>query len=221
MNERIRILVVDDHPVLRKGLVALFSGEPDLVVCAEAASIGQAEAAVSIEVPDVAVIDLVLGDESGLELVALLAQTHPTVRALVLSAQDEGLYAERALKCGALGYVMKVQPPAELLTAVRRVATGKPYVSTDTADRILSGFAPPQRRSAAQPTLDRLSSRERHVLTLLARGLTTREIAQTLDISVKTIETHYAHLKEKLGARNGRDLVRLAVTLTEGREVRS
>jgi DNA-binding NarL/FixJ family response regulator len=205
--------VVDDHPVLRKGLVALFDAEPDLMVCGEAATIAEAESAAASALPDVATIDLVLGEESGLDLVARLARSQPNVRLLVLSARDEGLFAERALKSGALGYVMKVQSPAELLTAVRRVAAGKPYVSAEAAERILSTLG--QQPTAEQSPLQRLSDRERHVLTLLGQGLTTREIADVLGISVKTIESHYAHLKEKLNARNGRDLLRLAVTLTD------
>ncbi len=192
----------------------MFNAEPDFIVCAEAGTIAEAEAAIAVGVPDVAVIDLVLGDESGLDLVTLLARSYPKVRVLVLSARDEGLYAERALKSGALGYVMKVRPPEELLTALRLVAAGKSYVSPDTADRILSALSA-SRGSPQRSPLERLSDRERHVLTLLGQGLATREIAGQLQVSVKTIESHYAHMKEKLGARNARDLMRLAVTLTD------
>ena len=213
-RDKVAVLVVDDHPVLRKGLVALFNAEPDFFVCSEVGTIAEAEAAISAHVPDVAVIDLVLGDESGLDLVTLLARSYPTVRVLVLSARDEGLYAERALKSGALGYVMKVRPPGELLMALRHVAAGKSYVSADTANRILSALSA-SRGSNQRSPLERLSDRERHVLTLLGQGFATREIAEQLQVSVKTIESHYAHMKEKLGARNGRDLMRLAVTLTD------
>lgn len=214
-NGRIRILVVDDHPIVRKGLVDLFSDEADLAVCGQAGTIAEALAAAAAEPPDVAVVDLTLGEESGLDLLAPLSSTHPAVSVLVLSAHDEQLYAERALKAGALGYVMKDQAAAELLAAVRRVAAGKSHVSEEMADRILSTMGAPNRnRPDGRSPLERLSDREHHVLTLLGQGMATREIAQRLQVSVKTIESHFAHLKEKLGARNGHELVRLAVSWT-------
>ena len=119
----VRILVVDDHPIVREGLVELFNGEPGLVVYGEAGTVAAAVAAVSAEEPDVAIIDLVLGNESGLDLVAALAKSHPAVRMLVLSWHNERLYAERALKAGALGYIPKDESATELLEAVRRVAS--------------------------------------------------------------------------------------------------
>jgi DNA-binding NarL/FixJ family response regulator len=161
-------------------------------------------------------IDLTLGSESGLDLVASLAKSHPTVRILVLSGHDERLYAERALKAGALGYIMKDESASELLAAVRRVAEGKPYVSAETAERIISTLSTSRRTTDERSPLNRLSDRERHVLTLVGRGLATGEIARQLQLSVKTVESHYAHLKQKLGARNSRELTRVAVTLTEG-----
>lgn len=210
-----RVVVVDDHPIVRKGLVDLLGEQPDLVVCGQAGTIAEALTVVAAEAPDVALVDLSLGSESGLELVATLAATHPTLRVLVLSGHDERLYAERSLKAGAHGYLMKAASAGELLTAVRRVAAGKSYVSPDAAERILSALGPGGPDPASQSPLDRLSDRERHVLTLVGQGLATREIAERLQLSVKTVETYYAHLKEKLGARNARELTRVAVTLTE------
>lgn len=207
----VRVLVVDDHPIVRKGLVDLFNEAPGLSVIGEAGTIAEGLAAVVAGQPHVAVIDLSLGTESGLDLVALLAEHHAAVRVLVLSGHDEQLYADRALKAGALGYIMKDRGPTELIAAVRRVATGKSYVSPDTAERILSTLGASRRAQDSRSAVDRLSDRERHVLTLIGKGLGTREIAQQLDLSVKTVESHYAHLKEKLGARNGRELLRLAV----------
>lgn len=212
----VRIVVVDDHPVVRRGLVELFDEAPDLTVCGQAGTIDEAMAVVARAEPDAAVVDLALGAESGLDLVAALVARHPGLGVLVLSGYDERLYADHALKAGALGYIMKDQAPAELLAAVRRVASGKPYVSADTAERILSTLGTTRRAQTQHSPIDRLSDRERHVLTLMGRGLTTREIAGQLGLSVKTIESHYAHLKEKLGARNGRELTRLAVTWTAG-----
>lgn len=212
----VRVLVVDDHPVVRKGLVEMFGEVPGFIVTGEAGTIAEALHAVAVDPPDVAIVDLTLGAESGLDLLASLAQHQPDVRVLVLSAHDERLYAERALKAGALGYVMKDHAAGELVEAVRRVADGRSAVSPDVTERILSTLG--TRRGAVATTrspLERLSDREHHVLTLLGQGLTTRQIADQLQISVKTIESHLAHLKEKLGARNGRELTRLAVSWSD------
>lgn len=213
-NPAIRILVVDDHPIVRKGLVDLFGEQSDLMVSGQAGSVAEALTAVSTGQPDVAVVDLTLGHESGLDLLAQLSTSAPQVRVLVLSGHDERLYAERALKAGALGYVMKDHAAADLVAAVRRVAAGRSYVSADTADRILSTLGASKRAHDDRSALERLSDREHQVLTLLGQGMGTREIAHQLDLSVKTIESHVAHLKEKLGARNGRELARLAVSWT-------
>lgn len=209
-----RIVVVDDHPIVRKGLIDLFDEQADMTVCGQADSIASTMALVAGEHPDVAVVDLTLGHESGLDLVARLVAAHPAIRVLVLSGHDERLYAERALRAGALGYVMKDQAAPELVGAVRRVAAGHCAVSADTADRILSTLGAPKRASDGRSPLERLSDREHHVLRLLGDGLTTAEIARELKLSVKTIESHFAHLKEKLGARNGRELTRLAISWT-------
>jgi DNA-binding NarL/FixJ family response regulator len=211
----LRILVVDDHPIVRKGLVDLFNGAPGLSVCADAGDVANSLEALPTCQADVAVIDLSLGKENGLDLVAIVAERHPDVRVLVLSGHDEDLYADRALKAGALGYIKKDQSPAELIAAVRRVGSGKSYVSADAAERILTTLGSNRRKKDAQWPVDRLSDRERHVLTLIGKGLATREIAEQLKLSVKTIESHYAHLKEKLGARNARELMRLAVGWTD------
>lgn len=211
----IRVLVVDDHPIVRRGLVDLLAEAPDMTVCGQAGTVADAAKVAAATHPDVAVVDLTLGAESGLDLLALLATATPPVRVLVLSAHDESLYAERALKAGALGYVMKDRPATELLAAVRTVASGRACVSADTTERILSTMGSPRRRSLeARSPIERLSDREQHVLMLLGQGRSTREIAALLTVSIKTIESHLAHLKEKLGARNGRELTRLAVSLT-------
>ena len=216
MSGAVRVLIVDDHPIFRKGLADLINDEPGLVVCHEAATGAAALQAVASHQPDVAVVDLSLGAESGLDLVKALAKAHPSVRVLVLSGHDERLYAERALNAGALGYIMKDQAGTELLTALRRVTTGKSYVTPDTAERILSALGDPRRSSLEKGPIDRLTDRERHVLTLIGRGLSTREIAKQLHLSVKTVETHYSRMKQKLGVATGRELIRLAVNLTNG-----
>ncbi|MGE0450623.1 MAG: response regulator [Vicinamibacterales bacterium] len=210
----IRLVVVDDHPLFRKGLVDLIHDEPGLQVCGEAATISEALSVIAAEAPSVAVVDLSLGDESGLDLIASLAAHHPGVHVLVLSGHDERVHADRALKAGALGYIMKDKAATELLSAIRRVAAGKSYVSEETAERILTTLGGVRTPSSQSP-LDRLSDRERHVLTLMGRGVGTRDIAAQLDLSVKTVESHYAHIKEKLGIRTGRELMRAAVMWAE------
>ena len=210
----VRVLVVDDHPIFRRGLIDIINEEPGLAVSGEAATSAAARAIVVEQPPDVAIVDLELSDESGLDLVSAFARLAPTVRVLVLSMHDERLYAVRALQAGALGYLMKDQAATELLTAVRRVASGKPYVSSATAERILATLGPSPTGPGVTP-YERLSNRERHVFTLIGRGLTTREIATQLALSVKTVETHYANLKKKLGARHGRELTRLAISWSD------
>lgn len=210
-NGPTRVVVVDDRPIVRTALVDLFNSAPGLTVTGQAASVGEALALVASAPPHVAIVDLSLGTENGLDLVVALVERFPHVKVLVLSGHDEELYAGRVLKAGALGYIKKDQAPAELIAAVRRVANGKTYVSADAADRILSTLGTSRRPAHARSATDRLSDRERHVLTLMGKGLGTRDIAGQLGLSVKTIETHYAHLKDKLGARTGRELMRLAV----------
>ena len=213
-QSRLRVLVVDDHPLFRKGLVDVLGDDAGLEVCAEAGTVADGLAAARGHRPDVAIVDLSLGDESGLDLITALLHTNGGIRVLVLSGHDERIHADRALRAGALGYIMKDKAAAELLGAVRRVAAGKAYVSEDAAERILTTLGGP-RHGQPQSPLDRLSDRERQVLTLTGRGLGTRAIADQLDVSIKTVESHYAHIKDKLGVRTGRELMRVAVTWAE------
>lgn len=210
----LRVVVVDDHPVFRRGLVDTLKSESGITVCGEASSVETALATIGTTKPDVAIVDLSLGGENGLTLISAIAKSHPAVRVLVVSGYDETIHADRALKCGAHGYIMKDKAASELVVAVRRVAAGQTYASPATVDRILQTMAA-RRSSDRPPSVDCLSDRERHVLTLMGRGMTTREIAQMLDVSVKTVESHYAHMKEKLGLKNGRALMRMAVSWTE------
>ncbi len=207
------MLIVDDHPIVRRGLADLMAEQADLTVCGEAATVAAALLLVSDRRPDVVIVDLWLGPENGLDVVAGIAAAHPGVRSLVLSAHDERLYAGRALAAGASGYIMKGQDCGELLAAIRRVAAGKTWVSDKVADGILSGLG--GRHGGGERPLSRLTDRERQVLMLVGRGLGTSEVARQLTLSVKTIESHYAHLKVKLGLRNGRDLMRFAVSWAE------
>lgn len=211
IEPRVRILVVDDHPIFRRGLLNLFRDQPDMSVVGEAPASSEAMALATETSPDVAMVDLVLGREDGLELVAALAERCPMTRAIVLSGHDEWLNGDRALRAGAAGYVMKDRGAEAILDAVRRVASGRTYFSAKTA----GPDADATERSSERSRFERLSSRERQVFGLLGRGMRTREIATTMNLSPKTVETHCAHLKTKLGARSGRELVHLAVGLAE------
>jgi DNA-binding NarL/FixJ family response regulator len=214
----LRVAIVDDHPVVRKGLSHLINDEPDMAVCGESASPAGALTMVDTARPDLVIVDLTLGGASGLdglELVKALAASHPSVRVLVLSMRDELVFAERALRAGAGGYVMKHEAIGDLLTAVRRVAAGKTYVSERVSERFLAGLTGRRTAHAGVSPVDRLTDREREVFELIGRGLGTRAIARQLEVAVKTVESHHAHIKEKLGLDSVRQLVRVAVSWAE------
>jgi DNA-binding NarL/FixJ family response regulator len=213
-SRNVRVIIVDDHEVVRRGLADLIDREPGLEVCGECGTAAEVLPAVRSQHPDVAVVDLTLGAESGLDVIREIATSNPDVRVLVLSAHDELLFAERALRAGALGYVMKTRPAADLLRAVRRVAAGRTSVSEQVAERIMATLGGRETRVGAS-AIDRLSDRERQVFMLVGEGLVTREIAERLSISVKTVESHYEHIKDKLGLTSGRDMLRLALTWTQ------
>lgn len=209
----VRVIIVDDHEVVRRGLTDLIDREPGLEVCGECGTAAEVPSVVQAQSPDVAVVDLTLGAESGLDVIRAIAASSPNVHVLVLSAHDELLFAERALRAGALGYVMKTRPAADLLRAVRRVAAGRTSVSEQVAERIMATLGGRETRVGAS-AIDRLSDRERQVFMLVGEGMGTREIADRLSISVKTVESHYEHIKDKLGLASGRDLLRLALSWT-------
>lgn len=216
-RKRLRILIVDDHPIVREGLRHLINDEADMRVCGEAGTAARALALLPVMQPDVAVVDLSLGLDDGLELVRTIAAQPDAVRVrvLVLSMHDEMLYAERALRAGARGYIMKRGAMPDLLTAIRRVAAGRTYVSAEIAERLVDRVARPGSPPASADPLELLSDRERQVFELIGRGLATREIAEQLSVSVKTIETHQSRIKQKLGLRTGRELMRRAVAWAE------
>jgi DNA-binding NarL/FixJ family response regulator len=211
----LRVAIVDDHPVVRKGLRHLINDEPDMAVCGESDSAAEGLALIGTARPDVAIVDLALGGASrleGLELVAAVATSHPGVRVLVLSMRDELLFAERALRAGAGGYIMKHEAVGNLLAAVRRVAAGKTYVSERVSERFFAGVTGRRAAAAGVSPIDRLTDREREVFELIGRGLGTRAIARQLRVAVKTVESHHAHIKEKLGLKSVRQLVRVAAS---------
>ncbi len=205
-----RILIVDDHPMMRQGLAQLINSEPDLTVCCEADTARQAFEAIGQGKPDLALVDISLPDKSGLELIKDLHALHPELRVLVVSMHDESLYAERVLRAGGRGYVMKQEGGRKLMEAIRHVLSGQIYVSEKMSARILEIFSGGRRDGTGSP-VGRLTDREFDVFQLIGQGKGTREIAEHLKLSVKTVEVHRARIKEKLGIKSATDLVRFAV----------
>ncbi len=203
-------MIVDDHPVFRHGISALINAENDLIVCGEAASSPAALEAMRTLNPDVALLDISLPGTNGIELIKLMKAEHPKLPLLMLSMHDESLYALRALKAGALGYVMKAEALTHVLDALRKVLEGEIYVSPRLSERLIFQAIQSVDGTSGSP-VDRLSDRELEVLELLGRGFGTKEIASELHLSVKTIETHRAHIKEKLGFRDAGEMVRFAI----------
>lgn len=209
-NARVKILLVDDHPIVRQGLAELIEQEEDLAICGEAQSGFEALQAIAATKPDLAMVDISLQGTNGLELIKQIKAGHSDVPVLVLSMHDETLYAERALRAGARGYVMKEEATARLITAIRRVLNGEIYLSEKMSARLLSRFVDgaPQTGGSA---MERLSDRELEVFELIGRGLGTRRIAEDLHLSVKTIESHREHIKEKLKLDSSQELMRHAM----------
>lgn len=205
-----RILIVDDHPVFRHGITALINAEPDLTVCGEASSSASALDAMRTLQPDIAMLDISLPGTNGIELIKLMKAEHPKLPILILSMHDESLYAMRALKAGALGYVMKAEALTHVLDALRKALSGEIYVSPRLNKSLIFQAIQHTDGNTSSP-VDRLSDRELEVLTFLGRGSSTKNIAEELHLSVKTIETHRAHIKEKLGFRDAGEMVRFAV----------
>jgi DNA-binding NarL/FixJ family response regulator len=204
-----RILLVDDHPVLRQGLVRLIEREADLTVCGEAESADGALAAVAKASPSLVIVDLSLQGKPGLELIKDLHRHHPDVRVLVLSMHDESLWAERVLRAGACGYVMKQEKPRVLLAQIRKALRGETCLSDPMTESLLRKVA--ASRNAEPGGEDRLGDRELEVLQMIGQGMSTRDIAAALHISVRTVEAHREHMKEKLNLGSGEELLRYAV----------
>lgn len=204
-----RIFLVDDHPIVRRGLQLLISLEADLMVCGEAESAPVAVEKVLVSKPDLVVVDLALKAGSGLELIKQLRSQHAKLKLLVFSMRDEGIYAERALRAGANGYITKEEGTEKALDAIRVILQGKNYVSpaisAKMVERIAGGGAP------GQTALELLSDRELEVLEMIGEGMGSREIAVQLSVSMKTVESHREHIKTKLGLTGASELVRYAI----------
>jgi DNA-binding NarL/FixJ family response regulator len=202
-----RILLVDDHPLVREGLVTLIRTAADLEVVAEVGCAAEALASLEAHRPDLVLLDITLPGESGIELLKDVHIRWPRVRVLVLSMHEESVYAERALRAGAHGYIMKQEPGAKVLEAIRCVLRGELYVSATLAARMLKLFVANKQGKDERTSVERLSDRELQVYTQIGGGFSTQEVADQLHLSVKTIQTYREHIKRKLGLRNATDLV--------------
>ncbi len=210
LTARTRVFIVDDHPVVRQGLAQMINQETDLTVCGEAEDAPHALEGIASLQPDLVLIDLSLKGSSGLELIKALRASYATLPMLVVSMHDESLYVERVLRAGARGYIMKHEATDTMLLAIRRVLRGEIYVSDKMMTRILGKLV----LDAPEPgtsSLERLSNRELEVFRLIGEGHSTRHIAEALHVSIKTVESHRAHIKEKLQLQDTVDLVRHAV----------
>jgi DNA-binding NarL/FixJ family response regulator len=212
-----RIAVVDDHPLFRERLCQLINNEPDMEVCGEAESAEQALRLVRSARPDLAVVDIALKASSGLELIRSVKALSIGVPVLVLSMHEQSVYADRALRAGASGYITKSQEAAEVLMAMRSVLAGKVYLSQQMTSDLLKNLGATGIRGVAR-SVDRLTDRELQVLELVGRGRTTREIADLLKLGVATIDTYRARIKEKMNFRNATDLVHFAIRWVTERE---
>ncbi len=217
-TERRRVFVVDDHPLVRESLIALIDRQPDLRVCGQAADSASAFSALLREPAEVAVIDLALRGESGLELIKKLQTLAPPPRILVVSMHDESSYGERALRAGAMGYVMKHETTDKVIGAIRALVLGRPYVSDALAAELTKNYVGARAKTDLS-IAGRLSDRELEIFRLIGRGCETRRIAEDLRVSMKTVQAHCASIKEKLGLANATELIREAVRWVESQEM--
>jgi DNA-binding NarL/FixJ family response regulator len=209
-GKRHRVMLVDDHPVMREGLAQMIDHESDLSVCGQFEDAARAFTAIATLCPDLIVIDLSLKGSSGLDLVKNLRASHPKLRILVLSMHEESLYAERALRAGAAGYIMKQEATEKVLGAMRQVLAGGIYVSEKMSSMLMHQLVGGKLDQSVS-ALERLSDRELEVFGLIGQGKGTRRIAEQLHLSVKTIESHRAHIKEKLSLKDANELVHAAI----------
>jgi DNA-binding NarL/FixJ family response regulator len=204
-----RILIVDDHPMMREGLTMRIKREPDITVCGEAGTAAEALRLVLSLKPDLAVVDITLPDKNGLDLIKDIRAVSPGTLILALSMHDETIYAERVLRAGGRGYIMKQEGGKRIMEAIRTVLDGRVFTSEAVSEKILDIFAGRCERLEDSP-VSRLSDREFEVFQMIGQGRSTRQMAAALNLSVKTIEVHRLHIKEKLGMKTAPELVSFA-----------
>ncbi len=219
MSQKIKVLLVDDHPLVREGLVNLINQQADLQICGEAGNESQALELIRTVQPDIAIVDISLESGSGIELIKSIKAMFPAVTVLVLSMHDESLYAERALRAGARGYIMKREAAKKVIQALRCVLTGQLYVSDKIAALMAEKFVEGQPAATASP-IEQLSNRELEVFQLLGLGHNTRQIADHLHVGFKTVQAYSARIKQKLKLANATELLREAIRWHESQQAK-
>jgi DNA-binding NarL/FixJ family response regulator len=217
MAQKAKVLLVDDHPLVREWLATLINQQTDLQVCGEADSAPAALRLIGTASPDIAIVDISMEGGSGIELIKNIKASHPAVRVIVLSMHDEALYAERALRAGARGYIMKREATKGVLQAIRSVLGGKLYLSDKMAMSMAEKFVDGRPKTAGTG-IETLSDRELEVFQLLGRGYGTRQIGDELHVSFKTVQAFCARIKEKLNLASATELLREAVRWHDGQE---
>lgn len=209
MESTVRIVIVDDHPVTRKGLATTIALEPDMQVCGEAEGLAEALKVIQATQPDLAIVDVSLKSGNGIDLVARLRELESSVRTLVCSMYEESLYADRALRAGAMGYINKDASTETIVAAIRQIARGKVYLSAVMSERMLNRMVLGKNGIQDSP-IEMLSDRELEAFQLIGHGLTTVQVAKKMCLSPKTVETYRARIKEKLGIFSIAELTRYA-----------
>lgn len=209
-----KVLIVDDHPIFRMGMAELLNQEADFTVCSLAEDIVSARKAIEDHSPDLAIVDITLGSDNGLELVKEVVNNPSAPQILVLSMHDEDVWAERAIRAGARGYIMKREASENVISALRNIRSGKIHVSSTIMEKLLDRLQESQ-DGPSQASVDSLTDRELEVFRLIGSGLSTREIAEQMKLGVKTIGTYRDRVKQKLGIKNAAELIRRAVIWTE------
>jgi DNA-binding NarL/FixJ family response regulator len=205
---RVSVAIVDDHPLVREGLAARISSQPDMEICGEAADIESALELIVTKRPALVIVDIALRDGHGIDLIKRIVAAGVDTRMLVVSAYDESLFAERALRAGALGYINKQEMQGKVVEALRTVMRGERYLSSAMSQRLIAQAIGSK---AAQGGTEALTDRELQIFQLIGRGKSTREIANELNVSVHTIDSHREHIRAKLGLRSGTELIQRAV----------
>jgi len=213
-DDKTRVLVIDDHPMMRQGLAQLINNEPDLRVCCEAGNAREAFECIARGHPDMVLADISLPDKNGLEFIKDLQARQPGTPVLVISMHDESLYAERVLKAGGRGYIMKQEGGKKIMEAIRRVLSGQIYVSDKMSAKILEIFSGRRTETTTSP-IEKLTDREFEVFQLIGQGLDSRTIAERLFLSNKTVDVHRAKIKQKLNLKSSAEVVRYAIRWIE------
>jgi DNA-binding NarL/FixJ family response regulator len=209
-KKKTKVFIVDDHPIVRQGLIQLINQESDFVICGDVGDIPSAMKDIAKHRPDVVIIDIALGQANGIRLIEDIANKFPGILMIALSMHDESVYGERCLKAGARGYLMKQEEPENVITALKKVISGEVYISENLRDMFLNKFIN-KKQTTPNTSISSLSNRELEVFQLFGQGLKTQQIAGELNLSVKTIETHVEHIKRKMNFGNLHELTTHAI----------